>query len=470
MGSENTLKTEVAVIGAGPGGYVAAIRLAQLNKKVCLIEKEERLGGICLNYGCIPSKAMISASDFFNNIKKASSMGISVKSASIDFQKMQQWKDNLILKLNNGIKTLCKGNKITVIKGIASFESSTRLKITNNKETSYIDFEKVIIATGSKPIELPNLKYDYKKIISSTEALSLNKLPNNLVVVGGGYIGLELGTVYAKLGSKVSVIELANQILPGLNKTISTIVHKKLEKLGVNIYLNSEANKFENNKVTATSKDKGNLSINADKVLVVVGRHPNTKNLSLENANIEVDKKGFLKVDNNLMTPNKNVYAIGDISVGPMLAHKASYQGKSVAEIIAGNIKTYEDSLVPSVIFTDPEIATVGLSEQQAKDQNIKVKVGKFPFSASSRAMTKLETDGFVKIVANIKDNKILGVEIVGSEASNLISEAALAIKTGTTLEDLASTIHPHPTLSENLAEAAEATMGKAIHILNPKI
>lgn len=470
MSPENTLKIEVAVIGAGPGGYVAAIRLAQLNKKVCLIEKEEKLGGICLNYGCIPSKAMIYSSDFLDRIKKASSMGISVKSASMDFQKMQQWKDNLISKLSNGIKTLCKGNSITIIKGTASFESSKRLKITNNKETSYIDFDKAIISTGSKPIEIPNMKFDGKKIISSAEALSLQEIPQNLVVIGGGYIGMELGTVYAKLGSRVSVIELADQILPGLDKAIANVIYKKLEKLGVNIYLNSKANKFEDNKVTADSKEQGNFSINADKVLVAVGRCPNTKNIGLENTNIKVDDKGFIKVDNNLMANGKNVYAIGDITTGPMLAHKASYQGKSVAEIIAGNIKTYKDVIVPSVIFTDPEVATVGLSEQKAKDKGIKTKVGKFPFSASSRAMTKSETDGFVKIVANEKDNKILGVEIVGPEASDLISEAALAIKMEATLDNLASTIHPHPTLSENLVEAAEATMGKAIHILNPKL
>jgi len=468
MNSNNILKTELAVIGAGPGGYVAAIRAAQLNKKVVLIE-EDKLGGICLNYGCIPSKAMIYASEFLDKIKKSSNMGITVDKVTMNFPKMQQWKDNIVSKLNKGIGRLCKTNQIIIIKGTASFESSNKLKITAAKKISYVDFEKAIIATGSKPIGLPNLKFDGKKIISSTETLSLIKIPKNLVVVGGGYIGLELGTVYAKLGCKVSVVEMTKQLLPGFDKSIVNVIHKNLEKLNVDIYLNSKAEKLENNKVIINSKEKGKLSIDAESVLVAVGRYPNTKNLGIENTKAELDDKGFINVDKNLLTNDKNIYAIGDVSIGPMLAHKASYQGKFVAEIIAGNKVIYENVVVPSVIFTDPEIATVGISEQEANNEGIKIKIGKFPFSISSRAMTKDETQGFVKIIADQKNNKILGVQIIGNEASDLISEAALAIKMGTTLDDLALTIHPHPTLSESLMEAAEATMGKAIHIFNPK-
>ena len=280
---------------------------------------------------------------------------------------------------------------------------------------------------------------------------------------------MELGTVYAKLGSKVYVIEMTNQILPGSDKDIVRVIQKNLEEIGVTIYVNSKADKIENNRVIISSKEKGKISLDADKVLVAVGRNPNTKNLGLENTKIKLDDKGFIEVDKYLMTNGKNIYAIGDVSTGPMLAHKASRQGKFVAEIIAGNKDSYENVVVPSVIFTDPEIATVGLTEQEAKDKGFKVKMGKFPFSASSRAMTRDETQGFVKVIANSKDNKILGVQIVGSEASDLISEAALAIKMKSTIEDLALTIHPHPTLSESLMEAAEATMGKAIHIFNPK-
>jgi len=467
MSTNNVTKTELVIIGAGPGGYVAAIRAAQLNKKVTLIE-EDKLGGICLNHGCIPSKAMIYASDFLDKVKKSSKMGINIENPTMDFSKMQQWKDNVVLKLVKGIDILCKGNKINLIKGTAIFESSTRLKIKNSN-ISYLDFEKAIVATGSKPIEIQNMKFDGDKIISSTEALNLKEVPKNLVVVGGGYIGLELGTVYAKLGSKVSVVEMSNQLLPGTVKDIVAVVHKNLEKLNVDIYLNARAENIENNKVIVNVKEKEKIALDADKVLVAVGRYPNTKNLGLENTKVELDDKGLIKVDKTLTTNDKNIYAIGDVSVGPMLAHKASYQGKFVAEIITGNKNTYENVVVPEVIFTDPEIASVGLSEQDANDKGIKIKTGKFPFNVSSRALTKDETDGFVKIISDEKDNKILGVQIVGSDASNLISEAALAIKLGTTLDELALTIHPHPTLSESLMEAAEATMGKAIHILNPK-
>lgn len=462
----NTMKTEVAVIGAGPGGYVAAIRLAQLGKKVILIE-EDKLGGVCLNYGCVPSKAMITASSLFGKIKTASKMGIYVGAVAVDFKKMQEWKNGIVSKLNKGIEFLCKKNNVEVVKGTAFFESSNRLKIANNG-ISYIDFEKAIIASGSKPVELPSFKFDGKKIISSSDALKLKDAPKKLVVVGGGYIGLELGTVYAKLGSKVFIIESEEQILPGFDKNIVDVIQKNLEKLNVEIYLNARADKIENNNVVVNSKEKGKILLDADNVLVAVGRYPNTKNLGLENTKAKLNEKGFVDVDSNLITDDKNIYAIGDVVVGPMLAHKSSMQGKFVAELIAGNKDDCEE-LVPTVVFTDPEIASVGLSEKDAQDKDIKVKIGKFPFSASSRAMTKDETQGFVKIIANEKDNKILGVQIVGSEASDLISEVTLAIKMNATLDDLASTIHPHPTLSESLMEAAEATIGKAIHILNPR-
>ena len=466
--NSNNIKAEVAVIGAGPGGYVAAIRLAQLGKNVVLVDKD-KLGGICLNYGCIPSKAMIYAAEFLDKIKKSENMGISVGKVTMDFSKMQDWKDGIVSKLNNGIEALCKQNKIRVVKGEAYFEGSNKLKVTDGKNVGYVEFEKAIIAVGSRPVELQGFKFDGKKIISSTEALRLDKIPKNLVVIGGGYIGLELGTVYAKLGSKVSVIEMEGQILPGFDKEIVNVLQKNLEKLGIGIYINSRASRFENGKVTIDSKDKGNFAIDADNLLVAVGRIPVTDNIGLENTKVKLDGKGFIKADKNLRTNDGDIYAIGDVSIGPMLAHKASYQGKFVAEAIAGNKDSYENIVVPAVIFTDPEIATVGMDEKEAKDKGIRIKTGKFPFSVSSRAMTRNATEGFVKVIADEKSNKILGVQIVGSEASDLISEAALAIKMNATLDDLALTIHPHPTLSESLMEAAEATMGKAIHILNPK-
>ncbi|MCH8328774.1 MAG: dihydrolipoyl dehydrogenase [Nanoarchaeota archaeon] len=468
MSPDDNIKAEIVVVGAGPGGYVAAIRLAQLNKKVVLIEGD-KLGGVCLNYGCIPSKAMISASEFFNKIKRASKMGINADKVTMDFKKMQEWKDEIVFKLNKGIEFLCKKNNVEVVKGTAFFEGSNRLKVTNGKDVSYIDFEKAVIAVGSKPVEIPSFKFDGKKIISSRDALSLKEIPRKLLVIGGGYIGLELGTVYAKLGSKVSIIESEEQILPGFNKNVVAVVQKNLEKLNVKIYLNTKADKIEKGKVVVNSKEKGKISLEADKILVAVGRYPNTKNFGLENTKVKLDAKGFVDVDKNLMTNDENIYAIGDVSRGPMLAHKASSQGKFVAGIISGKKESYEE-LVPSVVFTDPEIASVGLSEEEAKSKGIKVKVGKFPFSTSSRAMTRDETQGFVRLIANEKDDKIVGAQIVGSEASDLISEATLAIKMNSTLEDLASTIHPHPTLSESLMEAAEATMGNAVHILNLKL
>ena len=462
------MKAESVVVGAGPGGYVAAIRLGQLNKKVVLVD-EDKLGGICLNYGCIPSKALISASESFDKIKKTSKMGIEVDKITIDFKKMQEWKDGIVSKLNQGIEFLCKKNNVTIVKGTAFFENSNRLKITDGKNISYIDFENAVIASGSKPVELPSFKFDGNKIISSREALCLKEIPKNLVVIGGGYIGLELGTVYARLGSKVCIVEMTEQILPGFDKSVVSILQKNLERLNVDVYVNAKADKIENNKVVINSKEKGKVLLDASKVLVAVGRYPNTKNLGLENTKVKPDKKRFIEVDKNLKTDDGNIYAIGDVSIGPMLAHKASSQGKFVAEAIAGNKDKYENVVVPAVIFTDPEIATVGLNEREAKNKGIKTKMGKFPFSLSSRAMTKNETEGFVKVIANEKNSKIIGVQIIGSDASDLISEASLAIKMGATLDDVALTIHPHPTLSESLMEAAEATMGKAIHILNPK-
>ncbi len=467
--NENIIKTEVVVIGAGPGGYVAAIRLGQLNKKVVLVDEEKNLGGICLNHGCIPSKAMIYAAELFDKIKTSSVMGIKVDNASIDFNKLQEWKNSIVSKLNKGIELLCKGNKVTVVKGKAFFESSNRVRITEGNNVSYIEFDKAIIATGSKPIEIPAFKFDGNKILSSTEALKLDAIPKNLVVIGGGYIGLELGSVYAKLGSKVSVVEMAEQVLPGFDKSIVDVLQESLQRMNMGIYLNAKAEKIENNKVIVNSKENGKITLDADKVLVAIGRYPNTKNLGLENTKARLDEKGFVKVDNSLKTDDDYVYAIGDVSTGPMLAHKASSQGKFVAEIIAGEKTAYENLAVPAVIFTDPEIATIGLTEKDSQEKGIEIKTGKFPFSASGRATTMNETKGFVKIIADKKIGKILGVEIVGNDASDLISEVSLAIKTGATLEDMALAIHPHPTLSEGLMEAAEATMGKAIHILNPK-
>jgi dihydrolipoamide dehydrogenase len=462
------MKTDVVVIGGGPGGYVAAIRLALLRKKVVLVE-EDKLGGICLNYGCIPSKAMIHAAGLLDNIKNSSKLGITFTGATIDFKKLQEWKNGITSKLSKGVEFLCRQNNVEVINGTACFESANRLIIKKGSEVASIEFKKAIIATGSKPIELPNMKFDGKKVISSRDALNLEEIPKKMVIIGGGYIGLELGTMYTKLGSKVSIVEMAEQILPGYDKCISDIIHKNLEKSGVEIFTCSKADKIDGNKLTINSKDKGIIFLEADKILVAVGRKPNTFDLGLDNAGVKLNERGCIQIDQSLRTGNKNIFAIGDVSAGLMLAHKASYQGKMVAELIAGKKVTKENKLVPAVVFTDPEIATVGLTEKEARDKKIKTRIGKFPFCVLGRSLTKDELQGYVKIIADEKSNKILGAEIIGEGASDLISEAALAIKMSATLEDLAETIHPHPTLSEGLSEAAEAAMKKAVHIMNPK-
>jgi dihydrolipoamide dehydrogenase len=468
MVNKKTIKAEVAVLGAGPGGYVAAIRLAQLGKKVVLVDRGN-LGGICLNHGCIPSKAMIYASDFLDHIKKSDIMGIKANEVSLDFGKLQKWKDEIITKLNKGIEILCKSNKIEVIKGEAYIDKPKSIRIEEGGVTTYIEFENCIIATGSFPIEIPNMKFDGKQIISSREALKLKKVPNCLVVIGGGYIGLELGTVYAKLGSKVHIVEMMDQILPGSDIDIVDVIKRNLDTIGIEVHTNSKASTYKNGILKIETKDGKGIQIKTDKVLVAVGRSPATDNLGIENTKIKLDEKGFIQVDENLMTHEKGIYAIGDVSVGPMLAHKASKQGKIVAEIICGLNVSHEDLIVPAVIFTDPEIATVGMDEKESRGKGFNITVGKFPFRASSRAMTMNQNKGFVKIVAESKSKKILGVQIVASNASDLISEAALAVKMGANLEDLSTTIHPHPTMSESLMEAAEATLGKAIHIYNPK-
>ncbi|MBL7056392.1 dihydrolipoyl dehydrogenase [Candidatus Woesearchaeota archaeon] len=460
-------KVEVVVVGAGPGGYVAAIRAAQLGKKVALIEKD-RPGGICLNYGCIPSKAMIHAADFLDKLKDASKLGINVENVSLDFAKMQEWKDGVVSKLTNGVSMLCKANNVELIKGTATFESSNKLRIDNDEVVSSLEFDKAVIATGSNPIEIPSMKFDEQTILSSTGALYLENIPQNFVVVGGGYIGLELGTVYAKLGSKVTVVEMADQVLPGFEKDTVAVVAKNLKKMNVETFTGAKAESFSENKLGIDSKEKGKVTLDADAILVAVGRTPNTHNLKLENTKVQLNEKGFVKVNDALQTDDEGIYAIGDISVGPMLAHKASHQGKAVAEIISGTRQDCKGIVVPSVIFTDPEIASVGLTEKEAKDQGMNIKIGKFPFTALGKAIANNETEGFVKMISE-ESGKVIGVEIVGHNASDLISEAALAIKKNATVEDISETIHPHPTMSESLMEAAEATMGKAIHILNPK-
>jgi len=466
-----TLKVDNLVVGAGPGGYVAAIKLAQLGKEVLVIEKEF-LGGVCLNVGCIPSKALINASSMVDKIHIAQEMGFSINTGEkiIDMEKLQSWKDKVVKKLTGGIGALFKSNKVKHIYGNAFFKDKNHVEVTNSDGKQIIEFNNCIIATGSSPIEIPGFKFDESKILSSTGALSLNKVPKHLVVIGGGYIGLEIGTYLLKLGAKVTVVEATTNLLPTMDQELVNIVSRKLKKRGAEILLETKAKeaKVNGENVTVTIIDKQGVekNLDADYVMVTVGRKPNSKDIGLENLGIEIER-GFIKVNKKQQTNVSNIYAIGDIVGGYMLAHKASKEGIVAAEVIAGHKSEMDFYAMPAVVFTDPEIASVGMTEKEAIDKGHKVKVGKFPFAALGKALASGESEGFVKIIMDTDSESLLGLHIVGHEASSLISEGALAIEMGATIEDIALTIHPHPTLPESIMEAAEAAMGKAIHIAN---
>jgi len=460
-----TLKTEAAVIGSGPGGYVAAIRLGELGKETILIEREN-LGGVCLNIGCIPSKALIRVAKLKQRIEAAKQIGIEVSGINVDFAKVQTWKQGVVDRLVSGIDYLLKGNNVRVIKGTAKFTGPHELEVTTVNGAESIEAKDVIIATGSRYFDLPAFKFNGTTIISSTEALSLKQVPKHLAVIGGGVSGLEMGTMYAQLGCKVIVIEMLDQLLPGTDIDLVRVVERSLRRLGIEYHVKSKANSYRDGKVYATLEDGKEGTFEAEKVLVTVGRHPNSDGIELETTGVQTDSHGFIQVNKKMQTNVPGVYAIGDVVGPPMLAHKASKEGIVAAEVIGGMNSEADFHVIPGVIFTDPEIATAGLTESQAKENGYDPIVGKFPFTALGRAVLGGETEGFSKIVADKTSNLVLGVHIVGPEASDLISEAALAIEMGATLEDIGFTVHPHPTLPESLMEAAEAAKGKAIHIL----
>ncbi|MEK7434269.1 MAG: dihydrolipoyl dehydrogenase [Cyanobacteriota bacterium] len=465
-------KVENIVIGAGPGGYVCAIKLAQLGKEVLVIEKE-KLGGVCLNVGCIPSKALINASSMTDKIHIAQDMGfqISMNENPLDMDKLQLWKNKVVKKLTDGIGSLFKMNKVSHIYGKAFFVDKNHIEVTDSTgNKTLVEFKNAVIATGSTPIEIPGFKFDEKKILSSTGALDLNKIPKHLVVIGGGYIGMEIGTYFAKIGAKVTIVEATPNILPASDADLVTVVSRKLKKKKVDIMLETKAKSAtiqgEDINVIVETKDGKEVPLLADYVMVTVGRRPNNKDMGFENLGMEMER-GFIKVNKKQETNIPNIYAIGDIVGGYMLAHKASKEGLVAAEVIAGHKAEMDFYAMPAVIFTDPEIASVGLSEKEAKEKGIDYKVGKFPFGALGKALASGESDGFVKILMDKNTESVIGIHIVGHEASSLISEGALAIEMGATAEDIALTIHPHPTLPEGLMEAAEAVLGKAIHIAN---
>ena len=459
-------KTDVVIIGAGPGGYVAAIRLAQLGKKVTVVERE-MLGGVCLNWGCIPSKALIYAGTLMEKIQHAETMGIMVENVRLDMTKLQAWKGSVVNKLTGGIGQLFKAHGITVVKGTAQFSGSHTLSVKTESGTETIEAKNIIIATGSSPIQLPGLEFNGDTIIESREGLDWTEVPQRMAVIGGGVIGLEMGTLYAKLGAQVTIIELASEILPGTDKEIVQALRRALKKRKVEVLTESKATAKVTGKTVSLSIEtpKGPQNIEVDKLLVCVGRRPNSANLALEKAGVQLDAKGFIQVNEQLRTTAPHIFAIGDVAQAPLLAHKASKEGIVAASVIAGSNEILDVRAMPAAIFCDPEIATVGLTEEQAREQGYEVKVGKFPFAASGRALSMDEPDGFVKMITDASNDQILGVHMIGPEVSELIAEAALAIELGATSEDLALTVHTHPTLPETMMEAAEAVHGLAIHI-----
>lgn len=463
---------DVVVIGAGPGGYVAAIRSAQLGFKTAIIEREF-LGGVCLNVGCIPSKAMISATHLLHKAQhNFKEMGLNIKGGiDVDMKQLVKWKQSVCDKMSGGVSQLLKGYGVTIVKGDAEFKTSKEITVKSSAGTETIQAKYFIVATGSRPIEIPGFKFDEKDICSSTGALAFDSIPKRVAVIGGGYIGLEISSYLRKLGSEVTVIEAQSSLLAGVvDPDCAQVVVRKLNKAGVNILYGAKAKGQKKVKdgyeVTVEINGKEEV-VKCDKILVTVGRRPNGDQSNLKAAGIAVDERGFIKVDAQRRTNVQNIFAIGDIAGQPMLAHKASHEGVLVAEVIAGQNRVYDAKTVPAVVFTDPEIASAGMTEAEAKAKgHTDLLIGKFPFGANGRAVSMMETDGFVKMIADKKTHVLLGVHIVGPEASNLISEAVLAIEMGARIEDLALSIHPHPTLGETMMEAAEATLGHAIHII----
>ncbi len=474
-GVEVMKKFDSVVIGAGPGGYVAAIRLAQLGKKTALIDRDN-LGGTCLNWGCIPSKALIHAAHLYETMHhSAKEMGFSFKDLDLDMKKLVQWKDGVVQKLTGGIGGLCKRHGIEVFMGTAEFKSAKQLDLTLNdsskKET--IEFDQAIIATGSETASLPGLAIDGKKFITSKEALNLQEIPKKMILIGGGVIGLELGCFYSMLGTKVTILEYANQLLPGTDLDLVKVVEKSMVAKDAEIFTGFKVQggeiKGKNAVVKGTAADGKAMSFEADVVLVSVGRRPFTKFLSPEKTGIKLDPKGFVTVNKSLQTSVPHIYAIGDVTPGPALAHRASHEAVIAAAHMAGDKFAQVDyRVIPGAIFTEPEIASVGLTETEAKAKGLDVKIGKFPFAALGRALANQASDGFCKLIGDAKTNDLLGMHVVGKDAGNIIAEGALAIEMGASIEDLAMTIHTHPTYPEAIMEAAESYFGHAIHVYQP--
>jgi len=468
----DSIKTEIVVVGAGPGGYAAAFYAADLGKKVILIERDKRLGGVCLNRGCIPSKALLYATHQIVSAREGAHRGITFSEPTVDVSKLRAWKESIVEKLANGVGSLAKMRNVTVIKGRAYFEGSQKLRVETENGQQFVEYDKAILAVGSNAAMPKAFDLGNPRVMTSTEALEVEDIPENLLVVGGGYIGMELSTVYAALGSKITLVEALDNILTGADQDLARPVVAIAKKAFKEIRLKARVGKMS----TAGKQIKVEMEYNGqkltelyDRVLVAVGRVPNSNDLGLENTGVQIDEKGFVKVNPHQQTDDPNIYAIGDIAGGILLAHKAHKEARIAVENINGQDVVFENVIIPAVVFTDPELAWCGLTEAEAKEKGIKYEVAKFPWSASGRALTFDRTDGLTKMIVDSETERVLGVGICGTNAGELIAEATLALEMGATVEDIALTVHAHPTLSETVMECADAFYGHATHIFTRK-
>ncbi len=464
----------IAVIGAGPGGYAAAFLAADLGMTVTLIDPEVNPGGVCLYRGCIPSKALLHIAKLIEESEQAKNWGIEFAAPKIDLARLRSFKEGVVKKLTGGLGILSKQRKVTYVQGKAAFENSNTLLVTKSDgSTQSLTFDRIIIATGSRPAIVPTLKLDTPRIMDSTGALNLEDIPGTLLVVGGGYIGLELGSVYAALGTRVTVVEMLPGLLPGADRDLVAPLHKRLEKLFESILLNTTvaAVKDEGNAIRATLKAQDGTTQEKvfDRVLVSVGRKPNSEIDGLDKTQVKVGAKGFIEVNNQLQTADAAIYAIGDVVGEPMLAHKAMHEGRTAAEAIAGHKVAFEPAAIPAVVFTDPEVAWAGLTETQAQQENREIKIAKFPWAASGRATTIDRTEGVTKLLIDPQTERVLGVGITGPGAGEMIAEGVLAIEMAALAHDVAATIHPHPTLTETVMNAADVFYGTSTEIYRPK-
>ncbi|MBN2424206.1 MAG: dihydrolipoyl dehydrogenase [Calditrichaceae bacterium] len=467
-------KTHLAVVGAGPGGYAAAFLAADLGLEITLIDPEINPGGVCLYRGCIPSKALLHAAKLINETQEAGKWGLNYKKPEIDLDKLRSWKTKVVDQLTGGLGQLIKQRKIRYIRGRAVYLDNHTLEITENSGGKYnLEFDYSILATGSRPADIPGINIDSPHVLNSTGALDLKEIPEKMLIIGAGYIGLEMGTVYHALGTRISVVEMMPGILPGADRDLTRVLEKRISGQFEEIMLNTKVTGLkaleDGVKVSFKLDDDTTKEQKFDKVLISIGRKPISGNIGLENTRVEIDSRGFVQVDQQGRTAEASIFAIGDIAGEPMLAHKASHEARTAVEVIAGHKAVFEPRAIPAVVFTDPEIAWAGLTETEAKEKNINVEVYRFPWAASGRALTLDRTEGLTKLIVNPENEQILGMAVVGSGAGELIAEGVLAIEMAANVTDLKLTIHPHPTLSETIMETAEMFFGTSTHVYRPK-